>query len=122
MDQVVRVVARLVCARTGAPYGGDGHVAILYDKDLPGEDYLARSPVGPGGKVSFVFNLSRAATPLAIFERRPDLFIEVVGKVDLGWEYEPLPTCRISRVHRNVAFPKGEGGEVVTQDLGTVLL
>lgn len=74
MGLIIKVDARFV-ADDGAPVGGAGWKALLYDQDPGQDDLLAEAVPDAQGRVSFLADLADAASVDSPLERKPDLYV-----------------------------------------------
>lgn len=96
MGLIVKVDARFL-GEDGAPVGGAGWKALLYDQDPGQDDLLAEAIPDVQGRVSFLADLADAASIDSPLERKPDLYVVLLC--------EGRPIFR-SPVHPNVDFMK----------------
>lgn len=82
---------------SGGVVGLEGLTAELFDKDPLSVDRLAKTIVGPKGRVEFIVDLTKANDLDSLGEGRPDLFVVVKDRA----LSEPFRDAVMS----NVGFP-----------------
>jgi len=114
MTKIVKVIARFVSKKTGAPLTGEEYTVRLYDNDLVSDDFIGEGKPDKKGVVEILTDLGKTSSTDSPAEKKPDLYFEVYGKHGVIYQ---------SKVFKNMDFLQEDhvSGQMtgLAKDLGT---
>ncbi|MFC2155457.1 hypothetical protein ACFLRB_03070 [Acidobacteriota bacterium] len=114
MTQIVKVIAKFVSKKTGAPLTGENYKVRLYDNDLVSDDFLGEGKPDNEGVVEILSHLGKTSSTDSPAEKKPDLYFEVYSGHGVIYQ---------SKVFKNVSFlqENNVSGQMTgfTKDFGT---
>lgn len=115
MTKIIKVIARFVNKKTGAPLIGENYNIRLYDNDLVSDDFIGEGKPDNKGVVEILADLGKTSSTDSPAEKKPDLYFEVYSEHGVIYQ---------SKVFKNVDFLKEDNvsGQMtgLTKDLGTL--